>query len=39
MVDQSFEEAPSTYYYNMVAEGYVQNNVPVDQLIATMELS
>jgi hypothetical protein len=23
----------------MVAEGYVQNNVPVDQLIATMELS
>ena len=39
MVDQSFEQSPSSYYYNMVAEGYVQNSVPVDQLIATMELS
>jgi hypothetical protein len=39
MVDQSFEEAPSTHYYNMVTEGYVQNSVPVDQLIVTMELS
>jgi gamma-glutamylcyclotransferase (GGCT)/AIG2-like uncharacterized protein YtfP len=38
MVDQSFEEPPSGHYYNMVAEGYVQNSVPVDQLIATMEL-
>ena len=39
MVDQTFEETPSNHYYNMVAEGYVQNSVPVDQLIATMELS
>jgi gamma-glutamylcyclotransferase (GGCT)/AIG2-like uncharacterized protein YtfP len=39
MVDQSFEQSPSTYYYNLVTEGYVQNSVPVDQLIATMELS
>jgi len=39
MTDQSFEQSPSAYYYNMVTEGYVQNSVPVDQLIATMELS
>ena len=39
MVDQSFEQAPSGHYYRMVSEGYVQNNVPVDQLTATLELS
>jgi gamma-glutamylcyclotransferase (GGCT)/AIG2-like uncharacterized protein YtfP len=38
MTDQSFEQPPSGHYYNMVAEGYQQNSVPVDQLIATMEL-
>jgi hypothetical protein len=38
MVDQSFEEAPSTHYYNMVAEGYQQNSVPTDQLVANLEL-
>jgi gamma-glutamylcyclotransferase (GGCT)/AIG2-like uncharacterized protein YtfP len=39
MVDQSFEQAPSGHYYRMVSEGYVQNNVPVDQLTATLDLS
>lgn len=39
MVDQSFEQAPSYHYYNMVSEGYAQNNVPVDQLTSTLELS
>jgi hypothetical protein len=38
MVDQSFEQAPSDHYYRMVAEGYVQNSVPTDQLTATLEL-
>jgi gamma-glutamylcyclotransferase (GGCT)/AIG2-like uncharacterized protein YtfP len=38
MVDQSYEQPPSGHYYNMVAEGYVQNSVPTDQLIANLEL-
>jgi len=38
MVDQSFEQAPSGHYYRMVAEGYEQNSVPTDQLVATLEL-
>ena len=39
MTDQSYEQPPSGHYYNMVAEGYVQNSVPTDQLIANLELS
>lgn len=39
MTDQSFEEAPSNHYFDMVLEGYQQNGVPVDQLTATLELS
>jgi gamma-glutamylcyclotransferase (GGCT)/AIG2-like uncharacterized protein YtfP len=39
MTDQSFEEAPSNRYFDMVLEGYQQNGVPVDQLTATLELS
>jgi hypothetical protein len=38
MMDQSFEQAPSGHYYRMVAEGYEQNSVPTDQLVATLEL-
>lgn len=38
MTDQSYEQPPSGHYYNMVAEGYVQNSVPTDQLIANLEL-
>jgi hypothetical protein len=39
MVDQSFEQSPSSHYYNMVTEGYVQNSVDTHQLIETLELS
>jgi gamma-glutamylcyclotransferase (GGCT)/AIG2-like uncharacterized protein YtfP len=39
MTDQSYEQPPSGRYYNMVAEGYVQNSVPTDQLVANLELS
>ena len=39
MTDQSYEQPPSGHYYNMVAEGYVQNSVPTDQLIANLELA
>lgn len=38
MTDQSYEQPPSGHYYNMVAEGYVQNSVPTDQLVANLEL-
>jgi gamma-glutamylcyclotransferase (GGCT)/AIG2-like uncharacterized protein YtfP len=38
MNDQSYEQPPSGHYFRMVAEGYEQNGVPVDQLITTMEL-
>jgi len=38
MTDQSYEQPPSGHYYNMVAEGYQQNSVPTDQLIANLEL-
>jgi gamma-glutamylcyclotransferase (GGCT)/AIG2-like uncharacterized protein YtfP len=38
MTDQSYEQPPSGHYYRMVAEGYVQNSVPTDQLIANLEL-
>ena len=38
MTDQSYEQPPSGHYYRMVAEGYVQNSVPVDQLVANLEL-
>jgi len=38
MTDQSYEQPPSGHYYRMVAEGYVQNSVPTDQLVATLEL-
>jgi gamma-glutamylcyclotransferase (GGCT)/AIG2-like uncharacterized protein YtfP len=38
MVDQSYEQPPSSHYYRMVAEGYEQNSVPVDQLVANLEL-
>jgi gamma-glutamylcyclotransferase (GGCT)/AIG2-like uncharacterized protein YtfP len=38
MTDQSYEQPPSGHYYRMVAEGYVQNSVPIDQLIANLEL-
>lgn len=39
MTDQSYEQPPSGHYYNMVAEGYVQNSVPTDQLVANLELA
>lgn len=39
MTDQSFEEAPSNHYFDMVLEGYQQNGVSLDQLTATLELS
>jgi gamma-glutamylcyclotransferase (GGCT)/AIG2-like uncharacterized protein YtfP len=38
MTDQSYEQPPSGHYYNMVAEGYQQNSVPTDQLVANLEL-
>jgi gamma-glutamylcyclotransferase (GGCT)/AIG2-like uncharacterized protein YtfP len=38
MVDQSFEQPPSNHYFNTVYEGYEQNSVPTDQLIANLEL-
>jgi gamma-glutamylcyclotransferase (GGCT)/AIG2-like uncharacterized protein YtfP len=38
MTDQSYEQPPSGHYYRMVAEGYEQNSVPTDQLVATLEL-
>ena len=38
MTDQSYEQPPSGHYYRMVAEGYVQNSVPTDQLVANLEL-
>ena len=38
MVDQSFEQDPSNQYFGMLLEGYDQNSVPLDQLMANMEL-
>ena len=38
MVDQSFEQAPSNQYFNLVSEGYEQNSVPLEQLVANLEL-
>ena len=38
MTDQSYEQPPSGHYFRMVAEGYVQNSVPTDQLVANLEL-
>jgi len=38
MNDQSYEQPPSGHYFRMVAEGYEQNSVPTDQLVAYLEL-
>ena len=38
MVDQDAEYEPSHYYFDMVHEGYIQNDVPTDQLFETVEL-